>query len=400
MIKSSLRKCPVCDESSVEVLHTQRFVLQEGHPLSNGYDVVSCNKCGFVFADTNVLQEEYDRFYMEYSKYEDSQTVTGAGETPWDAKRFEDIAQAIVQFLPDKNQRILDVGCANGGLLKQLRESGYSNLHGIDPSQNCVVNTQALGVFAVKGSLFQIPENIGKFDCIILSHVLEHVKNLKDALSSIKHLLRDDGECGSVYVEVPDANRYKNFYITPYHFFDIEHINHFSLISLNNLLSSVGLNVFSNGFRDFEINDQVFYPALWAICTKSKVENFKYTHDSELRHNINKYIELSKENFKIGNIDRFALNNEPIIVWGIGCSTTRLLANSALGRANITAFVDNNKKYWGTKLNSIPVIPPADLIDSDYKIIITSKIYGKQIVSQIIEELGISIGRIVRAYSE
>lgn len=120
-MNTGLRSCPICASSERKVLHSQEFVLPEGHPMSRGYDVVCCINCGFVYADTNTVQEDYDMFYARFSKYEDSQASTGAGETPWDIKRLQETAEQIKYVLADTESRILDIGCANGGLLKSLR---------------------------------------------------------------------------------------------------------------------------------------------------------------------------------------------------------------------------------------------------------------------------------------
>ena len=134
MRKTAARCCPICQDSDTEVLHTQKFALPEGHPLMDGYDVVCCEHCGFVYADTTATQEDYDVFYAKFSKYEDDKTSSGSGDTPWDARRLEGTALQIAETLPNKLVRILDIGCANGGLLKCLRKMGFDNLCGIDPS--------------------------------------------------------------------------------------------------------------------------------------------------------------------------------------------------------------------------------------------------------------------------
>ena len=75
----SVRHCPVCDCRRVSRLHFQRFVLVEGHPLSDGYWVASCSECGFVFADIATGQMDFDTFYARQSKYADQNTSTGGG---------------------------------------------------------------------------------------------------------------------------------------------------------------------------------------------------------------------------------------------------------------------------------------------------------------------------------
>ena len=166
-MRKAKRNCPICGSADIEFLKSMRFELPEGHPLSNGYDVVNCKICGFVYADTNVSQAEYDRFYAQLSKYEDKATGTGGGEDPFDQARLKITARQIADYLHDPTASVLDIGCANGGLLRELRDLGYLNLCGLDPSPICIENTTSLGLEAHQGSLFQ-PFPYGKYDCVVL----------------------------------------------------------------------------------------------------------------------------------------------------------------------------------------------------------------------------------------
>jgi hypothetical protein len=101
------------------------------------------------------------------------------------------------------------------------------------------------------------------------------------------------------------------------------------------------------------------------------------------------YIEKSINDFDLNIISQIERSRKPIIVWGVGCSTTRLLANSPLGQANIQFFVDNDPKTWGQKVHGRDVISPSQLNGRSYLIVITSKIYGEDILRQIRSQLGI-----------
>jgi uncharacterized Zn finger protein len=96
--KKSIRKCPICQEENGEILHTQKFVLPEGHPLSNGYDILCCDRCGFVYADTTVSQKDYDIFYAKLSKYEDKKTATGGGGLPMMPHDFKKRLNVLLNF--------------------------------------------------------------------------------------------------------------------------------------------------------------------------------------------------------------------------------------------------------------------------------------------------------------
>ena len=61
------RPCPVCGARAGEVLHHRRFVLPDGHPLADGYTVVTCRECDAAYATPLPPQEAYDRFYRDTS---------------------------------------------------------------------------------------------------------------------------------------------------------------------------------------------------------------------------------------------------------------------------------------------------------------------------------------------
>src|SRR3712207_3815594 len=207
------RACPVCLATAADVLHAERMVLPEGHPLTSGYDVVACRECGFVYADTVVPQAEYDRFYAELSKYADETTGTGGGYQAWDDRRLEVMARTIAEAVPDRDARVVEVGCANGGLLRWLVTLGYRNVVGVDPAPACVRRAaEVRGAAAFVGTLFDMPTEALGADCVVLSHVLEHVQDVRGALQQMRAALRPGGV---IYVEVPDATRYTEFPTAP-----------------------------------------------------------------------------------------------------------------------------------------------------------------------------------------
>ena len=385
MASSTVRRCPICEVSEAEILHSQKFALPEGHPLSAGYNVVCCVECGFVYADTAATHEDYDRFYAQFSKYEDQQTTTGVGGvhcgTP---DNLRDAARQIASFLPDNQSRIIDMGCANGGLLKFLKELGFNNVCGIDPSPTCVENVRRLGVEAHVGSLFQQLREIGRFDCVILSHVLEHVQDLKRATHSL-HALTTAG--GYVYIEVPNANRYADNVFAPFQDFNTEHINHFSGLCLSNLMQPAGFCLKEQGEKVIELSSDMPYPALYSIWIKGEQRSsyFALRRDGELELNIRAYIEKSqlimqwietKLRHALGESDRF-------IVWGTGQLAMKLLIDTSLRNAVITAFVDGNPMNQGKRLLGIPILPPEQIRPLPHPIIIATTLHQQEIAQKI-----------------
>jgi hypothetical protein len=123
LLKDTRRACPVCLHARAEVIHSQRFALPEGQSPVDSYDVVCCERCGVGFADTAVLQSQYNALYANLSRYAAGPAAHVAdGER--DVVRFHDVAATIGRIVRDQRARIVDIGCANGYLLKALAALG------------------------------------------------------------------------------------------------------------------------------------------------------------------------------------------------------------------------------------------------------------------------------------
>src|SRR5262245_19942062 len=118
------RICPICESAGAHRLQEMRFALPDGHPLADRYDVVCCEQCGFVYADTPSSQADYDSYYADLSKYADAATATGAGMQSWDRARLAETAAQLAARLGNPSARVVDIGCANGGLLAELANLG------------------------------------------------------------------------------------------------------------------------------------------------------------------------------------------------------------------------------------------------------------------------------------
>ena len=384
--REALRRCPVCEAANVDVLHHQRFMLPEGHILGDGYDVVCCEACGFVYADTAAKQVDYDRFYAELSGYE-SEVSSGMGLSPQDRARLEATAAAVADALPSRDARILDFGCAGGGLIRALQEQGFTNIHGIDPSSACAGQVRAAtGVPAEAGSLFAIPPGLGHFDCIILTHVLEHVEDVPRALGNLVSLLTPTG---LLHLEVPDAMRYADFIVAPFQDFNTEHINHFSLKSLDNACARAGLELISSGEKLLESAPKMPYPALygfWRVGTAAR----QPVYDAELRPRIEDYIQRSRI-----VMDRYEARIRSLIdrapelmVWGTGQLTMKLLTETSLGHARIAAFIDGNPINQGRTLHGVRIVAPGALGAIDKPVLVASTIHFEAISRTIREKFG------------
>ena len=98
------------------------------------------------------------------------------------------------------NSSILDIGCGSGRLLGELRDNGFSNLHGADPFIAADIHEPGLSI--LKASIDKIQ---GRYDLVMLHHSLEHTPNPREVLRSVRSLLNDGG---TVLVRIPIAGSY------------------------------------------------------------------------------------------------------------------------------------------------------------------------------------------------
>lgn len=112
----------------------------------------------------------------------------------------------LVESLTSPDDRILDVGCGNGGLLRHLKERGYGKLHGLEHSAYACRRLSAEGLAMTNGSLLDMAsQNTATggepFEVVIASQVLEHVIRRDRFLREIKAVL---GPAGRVLLFVPN----------------------------------------------------------------------------------------------------------------------------------------------------------------------------------------------------
>lgn len=374
MIKELKRNCPICNNSEGEILHKQEFVLDNNNPLPSEYDVVCCTQCLFVYADVDTNQNNYNEYYKNFSKYESLEISSGAGNAQLDEERLKETAMDIISAIDDKKSYILDIGSGLGGLLKILENNECKNLFALEPSINCVtyINENSK-IKAFQGSVLDNLETIfngKKFDYVILSHVLEHIYDLNDAIKNIKKILNYNGK---VYIEVPDSNRYKDFFIVPYYYFDIEHINHFNSFSLNSLMSKYGFESIKIDTKTLKVSETINYPAFYSL--------FKLNNESKI--SIDKYINISNSMDMNILLNHLVNSNKECVVWGAGNYTKRLLSQTVLGKCNIKYFVDKDINKQGTFLNNIEIKDSSELSQFAGVIIIASALFSNNICEEI-----------------
>jgi SAM-dependent methyltransferase len=380
------RACPICQAAEASTLFRQRFEPVDGVSVIDGYDVVTCDRCGFAYADHIPDQRRFDQYYRDVSKYEYDQR--GGEESDYDRDRMEVIADIVAPLISSEHARVIDVGCASGRLLYLLSRRGFKNVYGLDPSAGCVETARRLyDVNVVQGHLSDFPALPFRFDVVILVGVLEHICDLAGAMTRIRSIVAPRGV---VYVEVPDAWEFSRWPNAPFQDFSIEHINFFSPRSLTNLFGS-------HAFDD-ELLLQNHRVQAYKTVMSNVSAAFRHSDaaprpivpDRESRPALQKYIDdcSTQERQIAERIDEIVRSQRPIVIWGVGTNATRLLRTTRLAKARIAAFVDSNSKYQGKSIAGRPIIAPSALRVSDEPILVVSRVFQNEIVAQIRQDLG------------
>lgn len=153
------------------------------------------------------------------------------------AKNLKNKVQLIEnQFLNYKT--LLDLGAGTGDFLITAQNSDFT-VTGIEPNAKARKLAEQKGVHLL-GSLNEVSGQ--KFQAITLWHVLEHLPNLDEQITTLANLLEEDGV---LVIAVPnfksfDAKHYKSYWAA----FDVpRHLWHFSKTSIEKLFAPHQLEV-------------------------------------------------------------------------------------------------------------------------------------------------------------
>jgi 2-polyprenyl-3-methyl-5-hydroxy-6-metoxy-1,4-benzoquinol methylase len=407
-IRRLQRSCPVCGNGHGRVLHSQELVAPDEFSTESAFDITECSECGMVFADTVVRQEVLNDLYRDHSKYADTSTFASvtsavgaefasdaatakaAPEAPWDLDRLERTAEYLATMVTNRDARILDAGCATGALLEFLGGHGFGALTGLDPSPIATAAaSRRNGIKAVTGSFLDPHPELGRFDVVVLSHVLEHLADVQGAASALRSLLAPDG---LVYLEVPDASRYGDYLVAPFHDFNTEHINHFSLPLLNRLLDSHEFEPIDEKESTVFCSANDEYPVtfgLWKPARQSGSVD-PPEPDLHLATGIRRYVARSRE--LLGRIDsrlrRVISPGDDVMVWGAGQLTMKLLRDTVLFDADVIGIIDSSPQKQGLHFNGVSVIPPDVAAADSCPVVIGSIHHAPEIARAAVSHLG------------
>jgi SAM-dependent methyltransferase len=109
----------------------------------------------------------------------------------------------VFEAIPTSARRILDVGCGTGSLGRAIKARQSAEVTGLTYSETEAEHArQYLDRVIVADLNSFTPRDLGPFDCVVCSHVLEHLYWPEEFLRSISPLFEPDGR---LFVALPNA---------------------------------------------------------------------------------------------------------------------------------------------------------------------------------------------------
>jgi len=193
-----------------------------------------CRDCGIIRQTPVFKDDVWNRFYRDHyrSLYRaDLKDFDKEFESRYN-KRSKEVYEFVEEYI--KNGSLLDVGCGGGWTTKYFEDKGFSPSKGID------LDARYIGLGQKKGldiHLKKIEEIDEGFDLVILSDILEHVKDAVGFLEKADSICSDRGY---LYISLPGVlgGVFKGYAFSLLDYLQIAHIWLFSLKNLQYIVEA------------------------------------------------------------------------------------------------------------------------------------------------------------------
>ncbi|MFH0877810.1 MAG: methyltransferase domain-containing protein [Candidatus Omnitrophota bacterium] len=189
-------KCDLCGSDNYSVVYkTYRGDLSAGasgykitdHDLHAPMRVVKCRKCGLVYTNPRIHEQELECNYSDM--VDESYLAEERG------RRLS--ARAVLKVLKKyrkSGNKLLDIGCATGLLLDEARKDGWE-VYGVELSRWAVAFARDMlrleHIF--EGALVEANFPANFFDVVVLKDTIEHLLSPRETLVAIRKILKPSG---------------------------------------------------------------------------------------------------------------------------------------------------------------------------------------------------------------
>lgn len=247
-VQSEEVSCLLCGESKSNVIFKGRDLL---HDLQGDYKVVKCTACDMMRTNPRPSPESMGFYYPDdYGPYHITNETQEVRPRVWWKKLLRKILgrsegdDSYYHALPVEQLKIgraLEIGCASGGYLDELKIAGWQ-VEGIEFSPLAAEKAHNKGHKVFAGSLESAPAPDENFDLIVGWMVLEHLHQPKLSLVRLSEWINDDGW---LVLSVPNCDYFgwKLFKNYEYGVHLPAHLSHFTPKTISLMLAQSGWEV-------------------------------------------------------------------------------------------------------------------------------------------------------------
>ena len=236
------RNCPVCfsslskhfmDENYDPSKINQYTFASRKNPEFMCYELVECNVCDLVYANSPPSVEELSDLYHE-AEFDSNDEATAAARSY--IISLEEILKQI-----NKKDTVIDIGTGTGILLDKFKEKGFKKVIGVEPSKPPIDYAPEYRKKWIIHDIFRksyFEKN--SIDLIFCAMTMEHVRDPKEIALDVYELLSNGGAVAFV---VHDRRSLVNRILgkkSP--IIDLEHLQIFSKKSMFELLDRCGFD--------------------------------------------------------------------------------------------------------------------------------------------------------------
>jgi len=156
----------------------------------------------------------------------------------------------LLSLIPEGTGKVLDVGCGEGLLGKQIKDKLGAEVTGIelDETSSRVASDNLDKVISGNIETLDLPFGKGQFDCIVAADVLEHLTEPWKTLKELRVFLKDNG---LIVSSIPNIRYYKAVIrlfkgywdYVDHGILDRSHLRFFTLINIEEMFTEAGFSI-------------------------------------------------------------------------------------------------------------------------------------------------------------
>ena len=372
------RNCPSCRSADHKLFYSNKN-FEKIDATGKKYLVdkfyVTCKKCNLVYTNPTVRPSVFDKIY-ENSIVGSFNSIKNSKPNLKKFKYFTDLVDKSII----KNKKILDIGCGQAELLKNISKKykiSKKKIFAIEPSKKIYNYLKKNTSINVKNTFLDRLNDKIKYDFLILDNVFEHFEHPHKSLKKMQTILSKNGY---VYVSVPNVLKPDFEYEDP--------LNHTCNYYKNNII-----NLFAN--NNFKVIRLITTDTLInfiAVKQEGTISKINLSKDAKkftlLRKKIlkNKKKKQKKNTIIIKKGNQIKQRGLKIIIFGSGNYSLELLTKMNIDK-NILGYIDSNRLYHGLVRNGHKVYGIQQLKNLNFdKIIVASNKYKMEIYSLLIRK--------------